>query len=76
MRRSCRRSQAPAAFTETVIVDTINAVRIEFDAAKDGANRDRHGVSLGEPHGSTGEGRLPSPIGAATMASLGRLATR
>ena len=48
MRRSCRRSQAPAALTETVIVDTINAVRIEFDAAKDGTNRDRHGVSLGE----------------------------
>ena len=48
MRRPCRRSQAPAAFRETVIVDTINAVRIEFDAAKDGTNRDKHGVSLGE----------------------------
>ena len=29
-------------------MDTISAVRIEFDAAKDGANRDKHGISLGE----------------------------
>lgn len=41
------RPSAPA-LTETFIVDTINAVRIEFDATKDGANRDKHGISLGE----------------------------
>ncbi len=27
---------------------TITAVRIEFDAAKDEANRDKHGISLGD----------------------------
>lgn len=43
-----RSSLPPSVLTEVFIVGTITAVRIEFDAAKDEANRDKHGISLGD----------------------------
>ena len=38
----------PAALSAVISVDTINAVKIECDLAKDASNRAKHGVSLGE----------------------------
>jgi len=48
MRPFSRSHEPTSRLTESIIVRTINTVKIEFDAVKDLVNRDKHGVSLAD----------------------------